>query len=218
MIGLFGYIISWTGGFLMSIFDIIAPIYGKFFNMQRKFYSRVVNKVKSEFDISEFSTILDIGCGTGALCQVIHKAGLEVTGADPSKLMLNQAKNKLQRLPIELVHINPDERLPFEDKSFDLVISSYVAHGLDPKERLKLYKEMRRIAKNFVIIHDYNENRALLTTIIEWLENGDYFNFIKVAESEMNEVFDQVTKINVEKRAAWYICTSTYQNKLLKNG
>ena len=195
----------------MSIFDIIAPIYGKFFNMQRKFYSRVVNKVKSEFDISEFSTILDIGCGTGALCQVIHQAGLEVTGVDPSKLMLNQAKNKLQRLPIELIHIDPNERLPFEDKSFDLVISSYVVHGLEPKERLKLYKEMNRIAKNFVIIHDYNENRALLTTIIEWLENGDYFDFIKLAESEMSQVFDQVRKVDVEKRAAWYICKPKFK-------
>jgi ubiquinone/menaquinone biosynthesis C-methylase UbiE len=104
------------------------------------------------------------------------------------------------------MHVIPDKRLPFDDKSYDVVITSYVAHGLKPEERIKLYKEMRRLAKKFVIIYDYNENRAPLTTILEWLENGGYFNFIKIAQKEMKQVFENIKKINVDTRAAWYIC------------
>ncbi len=74
-------------------------------------------------------------------------------------------------------------------------------------ERRKVYEEMSRIAKQKVIIHDYNENRAILTTIVEWLEGGDYFNFIKNAKEEMAEIFEKVEVINVDERAAWYICT-----------
>jgi|JMBW01.1.fsa_nt_gb hypothetical protein len=47
---------------------------------------------------------------------------------------------------------------------------------------------------------------TILTTIVEWLENGDYFNFIKMAENEMEEVFGELRVTNVDTRAAWYIC------------
>lgn len=189
----------------MSVFDTIAPIYGIFFDFQVRYYSRIIEKVRGDFDISNFSSILDLGCGTGALCKTLYEKGIEVKGVDVSKMMLKQARKKLNGLPIELININPGQSLPFEDNSFDLSITSYVAHGLKPEERLKLYKEMKRISKEAVIIYDYNESRAPLTTFIEWLERGDYFNFINVAEKEMLEIFSEVKKINVDTRAAWYI-------------
>jgi len=52
----------------------------------------------------------------------------------------------------------------------------------------------------------YYGKRGLLTTIIEWLERGDYFNFIKVAKDELDSVFLDVEVIDVDTRAAWYIC------------
>ena len=189
----------------MSIFDKIAPIYGLFFNFQVKYFNKIQEKARKKIDITQYKTVLDIGCGTGALCKTLYDKGLKVVGVDPSIGMLNQAKDKLKNTDIELVHIIPGEKFPFEDKSFDMAITSYVAHGLDSNERIKLYKEMKRLAKKVVIIHDYNKNRGLLTTIVEWLENGDYFNFIKVAEKEMEEVFKEVRVTNVDTRAAWYI-------------
>lgn len=191
----------------MSVFDKIAPIYGMFFDFQVKYFSRIIEKVKKEdFDITKYKNVLDVGCGTGALLKVLHCEGLEVKGVDASPRMLAQAKKRLKDLPIDLIQVIPGERLPFSDKSFDVVITSYVVHGLKPDERIKLYKEMKRLAKEVVVIYDYNENRALLTTIIEWLEGGDYFNFIKVVERELSKIFDDVRKINVDTRAAWYIC------------
>lgn len=190
----------------MKLFDVIAPIYGLFFNKQVNFYNKVLDKVSDLININKHKSILDVGCGTGALCQALHDKGLRVTGVDASGGMLKQARNKLGSESINIVEIVAGERLPFEDKSFDIVISSYVAHGLKPNERKSLYKEMKRLAKNMVIVHDYNQNRALLTTIVEWLENGDYFNFIKVAENELKEIFDNVEVVDVDTRAAWYIC------------
>lgn len=190
----------------MFLFDIIAPIYGLFFNFQLKYFTRIQNKVSEELDISKYDNILDIGCGTGALPKTLYHKGLKVTGVDVSNGMLKQAKKKLKGLPIELLKIKPGEKLPFEDKSFDVVITSYVAHGLEGKERIELYEEMKRIAREIVIIHDYNDKRAILTTIVEWLERGDYFNFIKVAKEEMMEVFGKIKEINVDTRASWYIC------------
>lgn len=115
-------------------------------------------------------------------------------------------KKKLKTLAIELFHVKAGEKLPFDDKSFDIVFASYVAHGLVQEQRINLYNEMKRLAKEIVIIHDYNENRQILTSLVEWIEAGDYFNFIKVAKDEMSGVFSNLTVINVGTSDAWYIC------------
>lgn len=189
----------------LNIFDKIAPIYNRFFNFQVKYYKKILEKTKSHTDLSKYKTALDIGCGTGAYCYVLNDIGLNVVGVDTADGMIKQARKNLIHTDVKIVKIDPHIRLPFEDNSFDIVISSYVVHGLKQEERIKLYKEAKRISKELVIFHDYNKNRALLTTIIEYLENGDYFNFIKVAEEEMKEYFSHVQIVDVDKRGAWYI-------------
>jgi hypothetical protein len=69
-----------------------------------------------------------------------------------------------------------------------------------------MYLEMNRLTKSYVIIHDYNSKRGFFTDIIEWLEGGDYFNFIENVQNELNKNFKTVKVINVKKQAAWYIC------------
>lgn len=187
------------------LFNIIAPIYAKFYDFQVKYYDETLLKVKDEIDITKYKTVLDIGCGTGALCYVLYKNGLKVTGVDLAEKMVEKSRENLKGTNIKILKVDPSQDLPFEDNSFDIVISSYVAHGLKPEARIELYKEAGRVAKEKVIFHDYNENRALLTTIIEWAERGDYFNFIKMAETEMKENFKTVKVLDVYKRASWYI-------------
>jgi ubiquinone/menaquinone biosynthesis C-methylase UbiE len=53
------------------LFNLIAPIYGLFYTRQKSRYTSIVESVKSEMDISAFDTIIDVGCGTGALCSVL---------------------------------------------------------------------------------------------------------------------------------------------------
>lgn len=187
------------------LFDIISPIYGLFFDHQVKYYKKILNRIKEEVNINQYERVLDLGCGTGALSYVLQDLGLKVTAIDPSSGMLRQARRKLKGTQVELVKIKANERLPFEDDTFDLAISSYVIHGLKPKERVEVYKELCRISKGDIIFHDYNENRSLITDIAEFLENGDYFNFIKVAKSEMGKYFKDVKVVDVDKKAAWYI-------------
>jgi ubiquinone/menaquinone biosynthesis C-methylase UbiE len=197
-----------------SLFNAIAPIYGLFYFRQKKRFIEVIDRVSSELDLSICKTILDVGCGTGALCSVFHEIGFKVTGIDPAKNMLNIAKTRTDNKDIQFILADVLRQLPFVDKSFDISIASYVAHGLQKNERIQLYSEMSRVTKQAVIIYDYNQNRSFLTSLIEWLERGDYFRFIRSAEeemtnciSEMKRCFSKVTVIDVDKRASWYICT-----------
>lgn len=195
------------------LFNAIAPVYGLFFNIQRKKYAEVLEDLESELDLKSFKTILDVGCGTGALCAVLSKKGLNVTGIDPAEKMLNIARKRPENRDVRFLVANVLERLPFEDKSFDASIASYVAHGLQPQERKKMYAEMSRLSASKVIIYDYNQNRSALISFVEWLERGDYFRFIKKARREMEECvfelkdcFSDVKVVNVDARAALYIC------------
>lgn len=77
-----------------NIFNAIAPIYAIFYNFQVKYYHETLKKTKEEIDISKYKTVLDIGCGTGALSYVLYKNGLKVTGIDiAKKWSKNQKRN-----------------------------------------------------------------------------------------------------------------------------
>jgi len=42
-----------------SLFDKIAPVYGHFYNMQKKRYAEVAEKVSKEIDIASYDTVID---------------------------------------------------------------------------------------------------------------------------------------------------------------
>lgn len=77
------------------LFDRIATVYGLFFNLQVRKYRDVFDNVKEELDLSRYQSIIDIGCGTGALCKVLREYGMTVTGLDPAKAMLAIAQKKV---------------------------------------------------------------------------------------------------------------------------
>ncbi len=195
------------------LFDRIAPVYGLFYARQKRRYARIADQVKDKMDVDAFQSALDVGCGTGALCAVLNERGLTVTGIDPAAKMLDVARRQPENKGIRFLQGSALDRLPFADNAFDLVIASYVAHGLQADDRRKLYAEMGRVAREVVIIHDYNGTRSLLTTLVEWLEGGDYFHFIRHAEDEMKAClhdmkacFSGVEVLQVDTRASSYIC------------
>jgi ubiquinone/menaquinone biosynthesis C-methylase UbiE len=196
------------------LFNMIAPVYRWFYGGQKARFREVINRASAELELTSFHTILDVGCGTGALCSVLNELGMQVTGVDPAERMLSAGRNKAENRKVNFLAADVTAGLPFPDNAFDITIASYVAHGMKKAERRLMYEEMSRLAREYVVIHDYNANRSLLTTIIEWAEGGDYFRFIREAEHEMNACvtelkacFSEVRVINVDTRAAWYICT-----------
>jgi len=188
------------------LFNFIAPVYGLFYNSQKKHYSKSIDLLSKHININDYTSIIDIGCGTGAMCAAFDEKILSVTGVDPAIKMLNIGKRKKENKNIIFLECNTCEKIPFEDKQFDLSVASFVAHGIQPRERKILYAEMSRLSKHYVLYYDYNEKRSLLTSIIEWFEGGDYFNFIKTVKTELNDSFQSVVEIKSAKRASWYIC------------
>ena len=189
-----------------DVFNSIAEVYGWFHRYQMRRFSEILDAHASKIHLSSMKTVCDVGCGTGALCAVLGSRDVTVTGVDPAVRMIEVAQKKVSSPHVSFAVGDAVKGLPFADRSFDIVFTSHVAHGMQKAERKQLYSELMRIAKEAVIVHDYNERRAILTTIVEYLEHGDYFGFIKRPKEEMEEVFPSITTVEVGKHARWYIC------------
>lgn len=74
--------------------------------------------------------ILDAGCGSGPLSAALRDRGAVVTGVDISAGMLALAKRRLGE-DADLHQVDLRDRLPFDDATFDGVVSSLVLHYLE---------------------------------------------------------------------------------------
>lgn len=194
-----------------GLFGRIAPIYALFFNFQRRFHGRVFDRVAEQLELKSYRTVLDVGCGTGALCAVWHERGYDVTGVDREPKMIEVSRRKTRGMRVDFLAADVLQGIPFPDDSFDVVIASYVAHGLPPGERQLMHCEMKRLARHLVVLHDFNKVRSRLVDFVEALEGSDYVRFIETVHDEMTGHFHEVELIELGGRATWYV------GKLQKN-
>jgi ubiquinone/menaquinone biosynthesis C-methylase UbiE len=92
---------------------------------------------------------LDVGCGTGRLLAFLHDAwpGLKWTGLDLSPPYLAEARRLIGRTARVKLIEGAAEKLPFDDASLDLVVSSFLMHELPPEIRAAALEETARVLK-----------------------------------------------------------------------
>jgi ubiquinone/menaquinone biosynthesis C-methylase UbiE len=108
------------------------------------------SRLLAQADPAAGNRILDLGCGTGTLALMVKRRQPEarVTGldADPEILARARAKAEAAELAIELDHGFSTE-LPYEDASFDLVLSSLFFHHLDRAAKEATAGEIARVLR-----------------------------------------------------------------------
>ncbi len=96
------------------------------------------------------SAILDLGCGTGTLMEMIknHYPRSAVFGIDGDPKILGLAKNKSAKSNQEsILTCGMSYGLPYSDESFDTVISSLLFHHLTKEDKLLTLSEVHRIIR-----------------------------------------------------------------------
>ncbi len=88
--------------------------------------------------------ILDIGTGTGVISTSLALLGYEVTGVDLCSNMIAQAKKNSASMGVHVDFVcTAAGELPFEDNSFDVVVSRNVIWALpDPEGAVKQWKRV----------------------------------------------------------------------------
>jgi ArsR family transcriptional regulator len=72
--------------------------------------------------LARFGSVLDVGCGDGAVAQLVAPRAEKVTCVDKSEKMVTAAGKRLRRVKNAACLVADAESLPFESESFDQVL------------------------------------------------------------------------------------------------
>lgn len=109
-----------------------------------RFSDRFQNAYTELFRLEEGARILEIGCGTGALCRALKRwyPSAEVVGLDRDDAFIDYAR---ERNTGETYRKGDATALPFADGSFDVTISNTVSEHVEPSG---FFGEQRRVLRD----------------------------------------------------------------------
>ena len=108
-----------------------------------------------KYGLTNNSSVLDVGCGKAYLLYELKLLlpDLRVKGFDISKHGLNEAKENLKE---DLFIHKAQEKYPFEDNEFDLVISLACLHNLRIFDLKTALGEIERVGKSgYIMLESY---------------------------------------------------------------
>ena len=138
--------------------------------------------------------ILEIGVGTGNLAGKFLNSNYNMIGIDQSREMLAVAKEKYPGLKVRLGKFL---KIPYDNNSFDIIISTYAFHHLNEEEKHIAIKEMMRVLNNdgAIIIGDLMfESKQAEGIILKDLSlnqigevKDEYYSYIDELVNEFNK-------------------------------
>jgi ubiquinone/menaquinone biosynthesis C-methylase UbiE len=161
---------------------------------------------KATHNMDKEVEVLEIGVGTGNLANRFLSGGFHITGLDQSREMLNVAKDKFPKLKLRLGEFL---KIPFENNTFDIIVSTYSFHHLKDVEKGVAIKEMLRILRSNgkIIIGDLmfqNEKQKqkimknLTSKQIEKIED-EYYSNIELLQTEFKKYGKTVNVVQIDE-------------------
>lgn len=143
----------------------IAKKFGKeYFDGDRKYgyggyrydgrWVKVAKDIIEFFNLKPHAKILDIGCGKGFLVYDLLKHGMDAYGLDISEYAIKNSpftiRNRLKT--------GTAKKLPYQDKSFDLVLSINTIHNLPRAGVITALQEIERVSRgnSYIVVDSYN--------------------------------------------------------------
>jgi ubiquinone/menaquinone biosynthesis C-methylase UbiE len=120
----------------------IAGIYDRLFDNMNKGLRLVGVRM---YRPSKGMSILDVGCGTGSHLELYQRYDCSLYGIDLSPSMLEIAHTRLGEST--RLDLGDATNMPYEDHTFDLIISMLSLHEMMPQTRSGVIGEMKRTLK-----------------------------------------------------------------------
>jgi ubiquinone/menaquinone biosynthesis C-methylase UbiE len=146
-------------------FDFLTPVFDVFVRgttRERTFKQRLLDQARLAAGLD----VLDLGSGSGTLAVWAkqREPGLRIRGLDGDPAIIGQAVRKAERAGLEIAF---DEglsyELPYQDASFDRVLSSLFFHHLVLSDKERTIAEVTRVLRPGGELHvaDWGEPRSL---------------------------------------------------------
>lgn len=153
-------------------------------------WKSVAEKLISLYGLKNGSRVLDVGCGKGFLLYEMQliEPGLQIFGIDISQYGLD---NRHPALNANFFIHKAQDKYPFTDNYFDLVISLGTLHNLHIYELETALKEIQRVGHNgYIMVESYRNELEMfnlecwaltaecLMDVDEWKWLYDKFGYI----------------------------------------
>ena len=125
-----------------NFWDRNAGRYDRFMRKDRAAYEKMYGLIRP---VVKGKTVLELAAGTGLIAKNIVNAAAHIEAADASVEMIAEAKRNNQSAKLHF-SVQDMFRLPYADKSFDVVIVSNALHIVPQPE--KALAEIHRVLKD----------------------------------------------------------------------
>ena len=138
-------------------------------------WEKVARAIAEHYPLPPRPKILDIGCGKGFLLYDFLKVvpDAEIYGIDISEYAITNCKQEIR----DRLQVGNANNLPWEDNTFDLVISITTLHNLHAYDLEKALKEMERVGKQYkyLCVESYR-NEQEKANLLCWQVTCEAFN------------------------------------------
>lgn len=118
----------------------------------------IAQKMASQYKLRPGHKVLDVGCGMAHLLYELTQVvpGIEVSGIDISDYALKYAKEEVRNRLLQGDACN----LPYEDHSFDFVLSITTLHNLKVFDLKKAIQEIQRVGreKKYIVVESFRND------------------------------------------------------------
>lgn len=139
----------------------------------------VAKTMVEHYNIRPDDRILDVCCGKGFLLYEFTRAmpGVEVVGLDISEYAIENAKDEVK----PFLQVGDAVSLPFEDDSFDFVVSLGGLHNLPIMHLFDGVREIERVGKGtrkYIMVESWRNERERVN-LLYWQLTCESFHDIK---------------------------------------
>ena len=125
-----------------NFWDRNAGLYDRFMRKDKEAYEKMYELIRP---VVKDKTVLEVATGTGLVAKHIVKAAAHIEATDASAEMIAEAKRDIRSAKLHF-SVQDMFRLPYADKSFDVVIVSNALHIVPQPE--KALQEIKRVLKD----------------------------------------------------------------------
>ena len=128
------------------------------FSYQSRFWQPVIPDFATHFGLNSQSSVLDVGCAKGFMLYDFQQLipGIQVAGIDISRYAIENSIEAVR----PFLQVADARKLPFPDRSFDVVISITTVHNFDCAELITALKEIERVQRrgSFITVDAYTND------------------------------------------------------------
>ena len=115
-----------------------------------RFWQPTVKRFRDHYHLADDISILDVGCGKGFMLHDFKELmpDLKIAGIDISEYAIEHAIETVK----PFLCVGNARELPYEDNSFDLVISINTIHNLPLEECKQALREIQRVTYKYAFV------------------------------------------------------------------